>query len=49
MVIIRRVFHDAVEHNKGNILSVQAVHPFVRKAVQEASYTTLAKSVSRVG
>lgn len=49
MIIIRRVFHDAVEHNKGNILSVQAVHPFVRKAVQEASYTTLVRSVSRGG
>jgi len=49
MIIIRTVFHDAVEHNKGNILLVQAVHPFVRKAVQEASFTTLVRSVSRVG
>lgn len=49
MIIIHRMFHDAVEHNKGNILSVQAVHPFVRKAVQEASYTTLVRSISRGG
>jgi hypothetical protein len=49
MIIIRILFHDAVEHNKGNILLVQAVHPFVRKAVQGASFTTFVRSISRGG
>lgn len=49
LIIIQGVFHDAAERNKGNILYVQEVHPFVRKAVQEPSNTTLVRSVSRVG